>query len=250
MKYAGLIVVLAVAVVLGCSSDDPGKSTPEDTVRGYLKACTDLDVESLCSYMVEEQDCLTALLEEELPDVDASVETPEFELMTIQISADIAEVEVSYKLETQDAETEGREIPSVIYELVKVSDEWLIQDMSLDGNFEDNEASPERIDFANVQLAVTATMAIPDPPIVNLETDERIDSIENEIPTNDMTSGGLITILQAYLCVDEEDYCHDNKVTPPSFFLEKNESEYYYTIEANGKVYGFYDETGLEPIER
>ncbi len=110
---------------------------------------------------------------------------------------------------------------------------FVIEDGWFDASIrEENSAKTE---LSNVQLSITATMAIPDPPIVNMEADKRIDSFESTTPTNDMTNGGLIMT--------------SVELEVPSDFLRMDEAKCYYTVDASGSVHGFYDEEGLEPIE-
>ncbi len=113
---------------------------------------------------------------------------------------------------------------------------------------EDDREIGEHSELRNVQLAVTSMQAAPNPPILNFETDKRIIRFRNLVPINDMSNGGLITIADDYIC-DNREYCSDDKICPASTYLMTLKTEYYYTIDADGTVHGFYDRAGTEPIE-
>ena len=103
------------------------------------------------------------------------------------------------------------------------------------GDDEDKERAEAAVsELWNVQLAVTALLMEPDPPITNLATDERIIDFQTDEknPTNDMTNGGLITTVSgSYWDSVAGWWAYDT-------------AQHYYIIDASGKVRGFYEKTG------
>jgi len=113
----------------------------------------------------------------------------------------------------------------------------------------DDPRLPE-VEWANVRLSIVAMMDDPAYPITNSGTsvanliaDPRIASFANNpsLPTNDMTDGGLITL-------SPENFVNGGTVYPPSYYLEKDTTLYYYSVDADGRVRGFLDENGEEEI--
>ena len=125
-----LLAVLAVMLLLGGSLAACGgeESSPEDTVRGALKAMGDLDGEKMASYFVED-------MREDLKDgmefffamID-EIRISNIETRLVSESGDSATVEMEFDFEvTAFGETETEHMEDTA-ELVKVNGKWLIHD--------------------------------------------------------------------------------------------------------------------------
>ncbi len=103
----------------------------------------------------------------------------------------------------------------------------------------EGEEESAQTELANVQLAVTAVMAAPDPPISNLATDARVDDFNDGIgeATRNMRAaafGGFDPMIE----IDGADG------SPVGQFLLQDETEYLYAVDSTGRTSGWYDSNG------
>ena len=125
------ISCICLWICSNCSNDkNSDMSTPENSIKGFLQAKDDEDVDKWVTYWLKEEDAL----DRDKASVKALMEESSYEVSNVEITLvtqtdDAAVVEVSYHLRSNVMAMFWEEDLQETAQLTKVDDKWLIVQM-------------------------------------------------------------------------------------------------------------------------
>ncbi|NQT71566.1 MAG: hypothetical protein HQ553_02205 [Chloroflexi bacterium] len=123
----GLVLVLALAGVVGCGGDGGDTLSPEDTCRKSLEALGNEDYDKSFSYWVKDEETMKDVERAKTMLKDASIEVSNIETTLISESSDEAVVKVTYDMEMDWMGEVDKYSEEDTMNLVKVDGKWLIE---------------------------------------------------------------------------------------------------------------------------
>ncbi len=130
-RYVSIAVIILLTIsmcIISCGDENDASSTPEDTVKAWLSAWQDGDIEKAKTYYTERY-AVTQHFDEYEEEADVSLQFYDIETSLLKKDEDTAKVEVSYDSElTFRGETGDRHNMEIILHLVKENNVWLIDD--------------------------------------------------------------------------------------------------------------------------